>query len=64
MSYKIVEELQSSHERKPASELPPPSPPSEEGKKTSRPQPVPRLVSLDAYRGFIMILLAASGFGL
>ncbi|MEZ6058410.1 MAG: hypothetical protein R3C01_17045 [Planctomycetaceae bacterium] len=27
-------------------------------------QPTERLVSLDAYRGFIMILLAASGFGI
>jgi heparan-alpha-glucosaminide N-acetyltransferase len=28
------------------------------------PQPPPRLVSLDAYRGFVMICLAANGFGL
>jgi heparan-alpha-glucosaminide N-acetyltransferase len=30
----------------------------------ARPQPVERLTSLDAFRGFIMLLLAASGFGI
>lgn len=29
-----------------------------------RPDPVARLVSLDAYRGFVMICLAANGFGI
>jgi predicted acyltransferase len=32
--------------------------------ETGQSEPLARLVSLDAYRGFIMIMLAASGFGI
>ena len=38
-----------------------PYPTDPAGKKKKKPQ---RLTSLDAYRGFIMIMLAAHGFGL
>lgn len=38
---------------------------SRPGRLVNRPDPAPsRLVSLDAFRGFIMMMLAASGFGL
>jgi Uncharacterized conserved protein len=33
-------------------------------KSRSKPRPAPRLVSLDAFRGFIMLMLAAHGFGI
>lgn len=34
-----------------------------DGDSITRPKPPGRLASLDAYRGFIMVMLAASGFG-
>lgn len=58
MSYRILEEAKA-----PAS-VAPVAAPAESLEKPPAVAPAPRLVSLDAYRGFIMILLAASGFGL
>jgi predicted acyltransferase len=48
---------------KPAQTVPPREAELRAAAAAPRPGPVGRLVSLDAYRGFIMILLAASGFG-
>lgn len=48
----------------PAAEPPRTNPPAGRSGKTKAPKPAARLVSLDAYRGFIMMMLAASGFGI
>ena len=40
----------------------PPSPDESAAAKTTRTKPKERLVSLDAYRGFVMLLMASSGF--
>ncbi len=44
--------------------LPPVPPPPKATNPTPPPDPKARLTSLDAYRGAIMVLLAASGFGI
>ncbi len=48
----------------PTTEPPKTNPPAGRSGKTKTPKPPARLVSLDAYRGFIMMMLAASGFGI
>lgn len=47
------------------SSAPPKEPvPPISAKRRTKPAPPPRLVSLDAFRGFIMLMLAAHGFGI
>lgn len=44
--------------------VPSPKPVGNQSSAANKPKPPPRLVSLDAFRGFIMVMLAANGFGL
>lgn len=58
MTYRILEDAAKVPTREPGTI------PAEPTSPDATVKPAIRLVSLDAYRGFIMILLAASGFGL